>query len=253
MQLKRTWTAAVLIIGDEILSGRTRDENVAPIAIWLNEQGIRLAEVRMVADALDVISKAVNELRRSHDYLITTGGIGPTHDDITVDGVAAAFETVVEIIPEARAILERFFRDVPGGLSEAHLRLARAPSGAEVIQSPTSPAIGFRLDNVFILAGVPRIAASMLENLSGKLLGGRPLVSVTVSARVRETEVAQLLRDTEEAHPGAIIGSYPFFKQGNHGCNFVIRCEDQDVAEGTGKDLINRLRLEGFDPIEGGS
>ena len=201
MKSKRTWIAAVLIIGDEILSGRTRDENVAPIAIWLNEQGIRLVEVRMVADALEAISKAVNELRRSHDCLITTGGIGPTHDDITVDGVAAAFGTGVEIIPEARVILERFLRDVPGGLSEAHLRLARAPTGAEVIQSPTSPAIGFRLDNVFILAGVPRIAASMLQAMGGKLSGGRPLVSVTVSAQVRETQVAQLLRDTEGAHP----------------------------------------------------
>lgn len=251
-QHKSVWTAAILIVGNEILSGRTRDENVAPIAIWLNEQGIRLTEVRMVADAVDAISRAVSELRRSHDYLITTGGIGPTHDDITVDGVADALGREVAICPQARAILKSFFGDQPSGLSETHLRLARAPLGSQVIQSPTSPAIAFQADNVFMLAGVPEIAASILQALSGKLAGGTPLVSLVIGARVRETEVADVLRYVETAHPGASVGSYPFCSQSAYGCNFVIRSEDPCLAEVVRNDLSARLSSKGLEPIDGG-
>jgi molybdenum cofactor synthesis domain-containing protein len=248
----RTWTAALVVIGDEILSGRTQDKNVAQLASWLNEQGIRLGEVRIVPDDSGRIGEAVNALRDRHDYLFTTGGIGPTHDDITVDAIAAAFGVPVIVHPEARAILEDYYRDRPGGLNEARLRMARTPEGAELIANPYSGAPGVKMGNVYILAGVPNIAASMLEALTGKLEGGRPVVSVTVGARAAESEVAELLRQTEAAHPGVAIGSYPFFKDGGYGANFVIRSEDGELARATGDALAESLRSAGYEPVEGG-
>jgi len=248
----KTWTAALVVIGDEILSGRTQDKNVAQVAAWLNEQGIRLDEVRIVPDEKRRIADTVNELRAMHDYLFTTGGIGPTHDDITVDAMAEAFGVAVVIHPDARAILEDYYRDRPGGLNEARLRMARVPEGAELIPNPTSGAPGVKIGNVYMMAGVPHIAASMLEALTGKLEGGRPIVSVTVGARAAESEVADLLRETEESHPGVAIGSYPFFKDGKYGANFVIRSEDGELARETGHDLSKRLRDAGYEPVEGG-
>jgi len=248
----KVWTAALAVIGDEILSGRTQDRNVAQVATWLNEQGIRLAEVRIVPDDSGRIAETVNELRARHDYLFTTGGIGPTHDDITVDAIAAAFGVRVVVHPEARAVLEEYYRDRPGGLNEARLRMARVPEGAELIFNPSTAAPGVKIGNVYILAGVPNIAASMLQALAGRLAGGRPMVSVTVGARAAESEVAQLLRETEEAHPGVAIGSYPFFKDGGYGANFVIRSEDGNLARVTGEDLAERLRAAGYEPVEGG-
>ncbi len=231
MSGERVWTAALVVIGDEILSGRTQDKNVAQVATWLNEQGIRLREVRIVPDDLVRIGETVNALRAVNDYVFTTGGIGPTHDDITVDAIAAAFGVPVIVHPEARGILEDYYRDRPGGLNAARLRMARTPEGAELLPNPYSGAPGVKMANVYILAGVPNIAASMLEALTGKLKGGRPVVSVTVGARAAESDVAELLRQTEAAHPGVAIGSYPFFKDGGYGSNFVIRSEDRDLAQ----------------------
>jgi molybdenum cofactor synthesis domain-containing protein len=248
----RTWTAALVVIGDEILSGRTQDRNVGPVATWLNDHGIRLAEVRIIPDDLDRIGETINVLRAQHDYLFTTGGIGPTHDDITVDAIAAAFGVPVIVHPDARRILEDYYRDRPGGLTEARLRMARTPEGAELLLNPSSGAPGVKMGNVYILAGVPHIAASMLEALTGKLEGGRPIVSVTVGARAPESDVADLLRETEAAHPGVAIGSYPFFKDGKYGANFVIRSDDGDLARTTGDDLTKRLREAGYEPIDGG-
>jgi len=252
MSKDRVWTAALVVIGDEILSGRTQDKNVAQIALWLNDHGIRLAEVRIIPDDMERIAATVNELRAAHDYLFTTGGIGPTHDDITVDAIAAAFEVPVIVHPEAHKILEDYYRDRPGALTESRLRMARTPQGAELLANPSSGAPGVRLGNVFILAGVPHIAASMLAALTGKLEGGRPVVSVTVGARAPESDVADLLRETEEAHPGVAIGSYPFFKDGRYGANFVIRSEDGDLARTTGEELSHKLRDAGYEPVEGG-
>jgi len=252
MGRERTWTAALLVIGDEILSGRTQDKNISQVALWLNDQGIRLAEVRVVPDDVGRIAEAVNALRAANDYVFTTGGIGPTHDDITVDAMAAAFEVPVVIHPAARKILEDYYRDRPGGLTDARLRMARVPEGAELIANPYSGAPGVKMGNVFILAGVPDIAASMLEALSGKLEGGRPVVSVTVGARAPESEVADLLRETEQANPGVAIGSYPFFRDGRYGANFVIRSEDGELARLTGEQLCQRLREAGYEPVEGG-
>jgi len=248
----RQWTAGLVVIGDEILSGRTQDRNVAQVAAWLNEQGIRLAEVRIVPDDAGRIGEAVNAMRAAHDYCFTTGGIGPTHDDITVDAIAEALGLGVIVHPEARAILEEYYRDRPGGMTDARLRMARVPEGAELIANPSSGAPGVRIGNVFILAGVPHIAASMLGALSGTLEGGRPMVSVIVGARAPESDVADLLRQTEADHPGVAVGSYPFFKDGTYGANFVIRSEDPELAERCGQALEEGLRGSGFEPVAGG-
>jgi len=247
----RVWTAALIVIGDEILSGRTQDRNIAQIATWLNVQGIRLAEVRVVADVEERIAEAVNALRAGNDYLFTTGGIGPTHDDITVDSIAKALGIGVIVHPEARAILEKYYAD-KGGVTEARLRMARVPEGAELIRNYLSGAPGIRLDNIFILAGVPHICAGMLDALTGTLEGGRPLVSVTVGAWAAESEVADLLRQAEQANEGVAIGSYPFFKQGKVGANFVVRSEEEQLARKVAVELESALSSAGYDPVEGG-
>lgn len=242
MAPSRIWTAALVVIGDEILSGRTEDRNIAQVARWLNPQGIRLSEVRVVADDEAAIVEAVNALRTRHDYVFTTGGIGPTHDDITVDSIAAAFGVPVIVHPEARRILEDYYRDRPLGLTEARLRMARVPEGAELIPNPTSGAPGVRMGNVFILAGVPNIAASMLAALDGKLEGGAPVVSVTVRAFAPESDVADLLKQVQDEHPGASVGSYPFYGEGRYGADFVIRSDDGELVERCASVLRERLK-----------
>jgi len=247
----RIWTAALIIIGDEILSGRTQDRNVAQIARWLNLQGIRLGEVRIVPDVADTIVGAVNLLRGAHDYLFTTGGIGPTHDDITVDAVAAALGVPVVIHDEARAMLEAYYTS-RGGLTEPRLRMARVPEGAELIRNPVSGAPGIKHGNVFILAGVPHITTNMLDSLSGTLEGGKPLLSRTIGCWAAESEVADLLADTESAHPGCQIGSYPFFREGKAGANFVIRSTDAKALSACAEDLIARLQDAGQETVGDG-
>jgi molybdenum cofactor synthesis domain-containing protein len=251
MSEERIWTAALLIIGDEILSGRTQDRNIAPIATWLNVQGIRLREVRVVPDVHDKIVAAVNALRADNDYLFTTGGIGPTHDDITVDAIAAATGVDVEVHPKARAILEAYY-GTRGGITEARLRMARVPAGASLIENKMSGAPGIRHGNIFILAGVPHIAALMLDALSGTIPGGKPLLSRTIGGWVPESEVAELLRDTERAHEGVQIGSYPFFREGRVGANFVVRATDQAVLDACVADLTARLEADGREIVQGG-
>jgi molybdenum cofactor synthesis domain-containing protein len=250
MTSSRTWTAALVVIGDEILSGRTEDKNIAQVARWLNGQGIGLAEVRVVPDQEAAIVEAVNAVRSVHDYVFTTGGIGPTHDDITVDSIAAAFGVPVVIHPAARKVLEEYYANRPGGLTDARLRMARAPEGAELIPNPTSGAPGVRMGNVFIMAGVPNIAKAMLEALDGKLQGGRPVVSVTVRATAAESDVAELLKQVQDDHPEVSIGSYPFYGEGRYGADFVIRSEDAQLAERCAEELRRRLRQSGFPPVE---
>jgi molybdenum cofactor synthesis domain-containing protein len=247
---ERIWTAGLVVIGDEILSGRTQDRNVAQVAAWLNLQGIRLAEVRVVADDQGRIVEAVNALRAANDYLFTTGGIGPTHDDITVDAIAAALGVAVVVHPRARAVLEAYYES-RGGVTEARLRMARVPEGAELIENRLSGAPGIRHGNIFILAGVPHIATLMLEALAGQLEGGRPLLSRTIGCWAAESEVADLLGQTERAHDGCQIGSYPFFKEGRVGANFVIRSTDEGALEACASDLIGRLEAAGREIASG--
>jgi len=249
--LSRVWTAGLAVIGDEILSGRTQDRNISQVATWLNAQGIRLAEVRVVPDVEERIIKAIDALRSAYDYCFTTGGIGPTHDDITVDAVAKALGVPVVIHPAARAILERYYAD-KGGLNDGRLRMARVPEGAELIENKMSGAPGIRLGNLFLMAGVPHITAGMLDALSGALEGGRPLVSVTVGAFAPESEVADILRQTEQSADGISIGSYPFFKEGRVGSNFVVRSDDADRAREVADNLAEKLAEIGYPPVTGG-
>jgi molybdenum cofactor synthesis domain-containing protein len=251
VESERIWTAALVVIGDEILSGRTQDKNVAQIAAWLNVQGIVLAEVRVVGDREEAIVEAVNALRARNDYLFTTGGIGPTHDDITVDAIAAALGVGVEHHPKAVAVLERYYAS-RGGATEARLRMARVPQGADLIENRMSGAPGIRIGNIFVLAGVPHITAGMLDALTGTLQGGRPVVSETVGCWVPESEVADLLRETERAHAGVAIGSYPFFREGRVGANFVVRSQDGAAAAACLADLSTRLEAAGYATVAGG-
>ena len=248
---ERIWKAALLVIGDEILSGRTQDKNIAQVAAWLGVQGIRLAEVRVVADDTAAIVEAVNTLRARNDYLFTTGGIGPTHDDITVDAVAQALGVPVVIHPEARAMLERYY-ETRGGLNEGRLRMARVPQGADLIANRMSGAPGIQIGNVYLMAGVPSITAGMLDSLTGELEGGAILLSQTVGSWALESEVADLLRETERANEGCVIGSYPFFREGRVGANFVVRSVDASRLEACCEALTQGLNALGRDVVAGG-
>jgi molybdenum cofactor synthesis domain-containing protein len=247
----RIYTAALIVIGDEILSGRTHDRNIAQIASWLQVQGIRLREVRVVPDVLETIAEAVNILRAGHDYLFTTGGIGPTHDDISVDAVALALGVEVVIHPQARAILDAYYAE-RGGLTEGRLRMARVPDGADLIPNRMSGAPGIRHGNIYMMAGVPHICAQMLDALTGTLAGGAPLLSETVGGHIPESEVYLLLQTVEKAHPGCQIGSYPFFREGRVGANFVIRSTDTDALSSCVDTLCEGLGELGYDFTPGG-
>jgi molybdenum cofactor synthesis domain-containing protein len=247
----RIWTAALVVIGDEILSGRTQDKNIAQVAGWLQVQGIRLIEVRVVPDVEDAIAGAVNALRAAHDYLFTTGGIGPTHDDITVDAIAKAFDVPVVVHPEARRILEAYYA-TRGGITDTRLRMARVPQGADLIPNRMSGAPGIKIGNVHIMAGVPHICAQMLDALTGTLEGGAPLISETIGCWVAESEVADLLREVEKAHPQCQIGSYPFFREGKVGANFVIRSTDAEELGSCADTLAEALGDAGCDFTPGG-
>jgi molybdenum cofactor synthesis domain-containing protein len=248
---QRIWTAALIVIGDEILSGRTHDKNIAQVASWLQVQGIRLAEVRVVPDEEDRIAEAVNALRTAHDYLFTTGGIGPTHDDITVDSVARALGVPVVVLPEARRILEEYYA-TRGGLTEARLRMARVPEGADLIPNRMSGAPGIKIGNVHMMAGVPHICAQMLDALTGTLEGGARLISETIGCWVPESEVADILREVEKAHPQCQIGSYPFFRDGKVGANFVIRSTEATELKSCADTLCEALGDAGHDFTPGG-
>ncbi len=247
----RIFTAALVVIGDEILSGRTHDKNIAQVAAWLQVQGIRLKEVRVVADDTPAIVEAVNTLRTRNDYLFTTGGIGPTHDDITVDAIAQALGVAVIVHPDARAILDAYYT-TRGGLTDARLRMARVPEGASLIPNRYTGAPGIHFGNVFIMAGVPSITAGMLDSLTGTLEGGAPLLSETIGCWVGESEVADLLRDTEKSHDGCQIGSYPFWKDGKTGANFVIRSIDANELAACSRALVSGLEAVGRAVVAGG-
>ena len=248
---ERIWTAALIVIGDEILSGRTHEKNIAQVASWLQVQGIRLAEVRVVPDVEERIAEAVNALRGAYDYLFTTGGIGPTHDDITVDSVARALGVPVVVHPEARRILEEYYA-TRGGLTEARLRMARVPEGADLIPNRMSGAPGIKIGNIHLMAGVPHICAQMLDELTGTLEGGARLISETIGCWVPESEVADILREVEKAHPQCQIGSYPFFRDGKVGANFVIRSTDAAELKSCVDTLSEALGDAGHDFTPGG-
>lgn len=232
-------TACLLIIGNEILSGRTQDKNVAFIGQRLNDLGIRLLEVRVLPDLEAVVVSGLNEVRRRFDYVFTTGGIGPTHDDITADCVAKAFGLPLTVNPEARAILEAHYP--PGELTEARLRMARTPEGAGLIENPVSKAPGFQVENVFVMAGIPAIMQAMFASLQHCLVGGEPLKSRTVSVEKGESFVADGLARLQERYAEVEIGSYPFNRNGTFGTRLVLRAADDGLLDAASADLESLL------------
>jgi len=219
-------SAAILVIGDEILSGRTRDANMHHLAGELTKHGISLAETRIVADAAPAIIDAVNALRGRYDTVFTSGGIGPTHDDITADAIAAAFGVAIDVREDARAILAARYRTMGTDFNAARLRMARIPEGATLIDNPISAAPGFSLQNVHVMAGVPEIFRAMVASVLPTLIGGAPLISQTLRIDRGEGEIAGPLSALADDFPDLAIGSYPFQRDGNYGANIVIRGTD---------------------------
>ena len=217
--------AAILIIGNEILSGRTQDTNTSTLAKWLNSIGVKVNEVRVVPDIEKKIVDTLNILRKENDYVFTTGGIGPTHDDITASSVSKAFGLKYEIHKEAFKILEAYYQ--PGEFNEGRQRMVWMPEKAELILNPTSGAPGFSVENVFCLPGVPSIMKSMLGGLKNRIVGGEPIISHTISLRTVESEIANSLTEVQDKNQDVEIGSYPFFHAGKLGVSIVLRSEDQ--------------------------
>ena len=241
-------TAAVLIIGDEILSGRTKDRNLGYIADWLAALGIDLKEARVVSDIEDDIVAAVNALRSRYTYVFTTGGIGPTHDDITADAVAKAFGVPIRHDPEAVAILESYFAEMGREPNEARMRMARLPEGAAMIPNAVSRAPGIRMGNVFVMAGVPRIMAAMLETVGPSLRQGVPIQSRSVGIDAGEGEIAGPLKAIQERYPAVVIGSYPKELPGSRfAADIVLRARDEEaLAAATLEVEALRDRLSGL-------
>ncbi|GLK80559.1 molybdenum cofactor biosynthesis protein [Methylopila turkensis] len=221
-------TAAVLVIGDEVLSGRTKDTNSGYIADYLTEIGIDLKEIRVVADDGDAIVNAVNALRASWTYVFTTGGIGPTHDDITADSIAKAFGVGIDVDPRAVAMLRERFPN-PADLNEGRMRMTRIPFGADLIANVVSKAPGFRLGNVFVMAGVPSIMRAMMDVVGPQLAPGVRMLSESVRADAKEGDIATPLAAVQKAHPGVAIGSYPFMDDQGFNTNVVLRSRDAEA------------------------
>ncbi len=233
---ERIVTACLLVIGNEILSGRTKDANLAFLGEGLNDLGIRLMEARVIPDLEAVIVATVNQVRGSYDYVFTTGGIGPTHDDITAGCIARAFGVPLTLHPEAHALLLAHYP--PGHLNEARLRMAHTPEGATLIDNPVSTAPGFRIGNVFVMAGIPRVMQAMFESLKHQLVGGQPLLSRSVEVELPEGRLAKGLGDLQARYADVEIGSYPFSRDGRFGARVVLRSTDNTVLTDVGRELL---------------
>jgi len=236
--------ACLIIIGNEILSGRTHDKNLPYLAEELNTLGVRLVETRVIPDIEDTIIETLNECRAKFDYVFTTGGIGPTHDDITSECVAKAFGVAIELNADAHDLLKSHY-DNPADLNEARLRMARIPVGAELIQNPISKAPGFRMENVYVMAGVPMIMQAMFQGIKHQLIGGKPMVSRSVGGYIPEGTIAKVLAEIQGDFPVTDIGSYPFLREGKLGTTLVVRGENPDDVN----QAAERIRLA---IIEGG-
>ncbi len=236
-------SAAMVIIGDEILSGRTRDANMHHLATELTLHGIDLKEVRVVVDDTADIAAAVNALRARFDHVFTTGGIGPTHDDITADSIAAAFEVPIDVRDDAKAVLAQNYPNGEADLTPARLRMARIPDGAHLIDNAISFAPGFSLENVHVMAGIPKVFQSMLAWLLPQLEGGQPILSETVRAEVIESQIAGPLGDIAKAYPQLSLGSYPFNEDGVHGANLVVRGHDKKMVSAAVQEIKKALDL----------
>ena len=224
-------TAAVLLIGDEILSGRTKDKNLGFLADYLTALGIDLKEARVVSDQEEEIVAALNALRQRYTYVFTTGGIGPTHDDITADAIAKAFGVPIDHDPRAVEILQAYFKELDREPNEARMRMARIPKGASLIDNPVSKAPGFQMGNVFVMAGVPKIMNAMMDDVARRLARGVPMQSRNVEFRGGEGDAAKPLGEIQKAFPGVVIGSYPFQAPDGFATNLVLRSRDEALLE----------------------
>ena len=237
--------AAILIIGNEILSGRTQDTNTSTIALWLNSIGVTVKEVRVIPDIENVIIDTINILRKSSNYVFTTGGIGPTHDDITAESISKAFGLKYEIHKEAFKILETYYKH--GEFNEGRQKMVWMPENSKLILNPTSGAPGLNVENVFCLPGVPSILKSMLGGLTNEIVGGDPILSNTINLRTVESEIAKSLTEVQDKNKEVEIGSYPFFQAGKLGVSIVIRSESQskiDLCNSEILEFVNKKNIE---------
>ena len=243
--MSKKTNAAILIIGNEILSGRTQDTNTSTLSLWLNSIGVKVEEVRVIPDIEETIVDSVNSLRKVYDYIFTTGGIGPTHDDITAQSIAKAFNLKYEIHKEGYKILEKYYK--PGEFNEGRQKMIWMPKDAKLILNPTSGAPGFNIENVFCLPGVPSILKSMLGGLKNDIIGGDPILSHTISLRTVESEIANSLTKVQDSNKEVEIGSYPFFQAGKLGVSIVIRSENQnkiDICTSQILEFVNQKKIE---------
>ena len=237
--------ATIIIIGNEILSGRTQDTNTSTISLWLNSLGVKVQEVRVIPDIEDVIVKTINIVRKKNNYVFTTGGIGPTHDDITAKSISKAFNVKYEVNKEAYKILENYYK--PGEFNEGRQKMAWTPSQAKLISNPSSGAPGFIIGNVYCLPGVPSILKSMLGGLNNLISGGKPIISHTINLRTVESEIAKSLTLVQTSNKDVEIGSYPFFKAGKLGVAIVIRSDEQskiDICTSQILEFVNKKNIK---------
>ena len=237
--------AAILIIGNEILSGRTKDTNTSTLANWLNSIGVKVGEVRIIPDEENFIVETLNLLKKKYHYVFTSGGIGPTHDDITAQSVSKTFGLKYEIHKEAFKILEKYYKK--GEFNEGRQKMVWMPKNANLILNPTSGAPGFNVENVFCLPGVPSILKSMLGGLKNKIVGGEPILSHTISLKTVESEIANSLSKVQNENDDVEIGSYPFFHAGKLGVSIVIRSENQTRIDECSSQIlkfVNRKKIE---------
>ncbi len=248
MTNKKEIISGIIIIGNEILSGRTQDTNTSTISKWLNSLGIKVQEVRIIPDVEEAIISTVNELRKKFNYVFTTGGIGPTHDDITASSISKAFNLTYGPHKEAMSLLEKYYK--PGEFNEGRQKMAWMPTNANLIYNPTSGAPGFNVENVFCLPGVPSILKSMLGDISHKLVGGEPILSQTINLRTVESEIAKSLSMVQNNNKDVDIGSYPFFRAGKLGVAIVLRSTNQSQIDKCNLEIINFVKEKNIEIVE---
>ena len=248
MTNRKEITAGIIIIGNEVLSGRTKDLNTSTLAKWLNSIGIEVKEVRVIPDMEATIIENVNHLRKKFNYIFTTGGIGPTHDDITAESIAKAFNTQYGFHKEAYSILEKYYK--PGEFNDGRQKMAKMPTSANLILNPTSGAPGFYIENVFCLPGVPSILQSMIGGLNNVLIGGDPILSMTISLRTVESEIAKSITEIQNKNNDVEIGSYPFFRAGKLGVSIVIRSSNKKKLDECYQQIYKFVETKGIEIVE---
>jgi molybdenum cofactor synthesis domain-containing protein len=248
MNKNKKVNAAILIIGNEILSGRTQDTNTSTLATWLNSLGVTVAEVRVIPDVEKTIIDSINLLRSKYNYVFTTGGIGPTHDDITAMSISKAFGIKYEVHKEAFKILEDYYK--PGEFNKGRQKMAWMPEKAKLILNPSSGAPGFSVENVYCLPGVPLILKSMLGGIVNSIVGGDPIISFTISLRTVESEIAYYITDIQNKNPDVEIGSYPFFKAGKLGVSIVLRTPDQKKIDACSHEIFDFVKQKSIQIVK---